>query len=93
MDPLSLLRTFAMSNQLDLVVEMDEMINFGDSHSFDMKDLTAYKSDHGKGAFYDLQSVLYFLKEIKNHSFTDYFKAAKDAGLMQVKLLDYRVRE
>lgn len=93
MDPLSVLRSFVMKNQLDQVVESESgsTIDFGGLHSFDKKALTAYKSEQGKGDFYDLQSLLFFIRDT-DRSIFDAMKIAKEQGLMQVKLIDKMVR-
>jgi parafibromin len=87
MDPLSVLRTFITNNELDQVVESGSSINFGGRFSFENAVPTAYRSGQGKGEFYDLQTLLFYVKNMERN-YGDYLKAAKDKGLAQVKLLD-----
>jgi parafibromin len=75
------------NNELDQVVESGSTINFGGRFSFENTAPTAYRSSQGKGDFYDLQTVLFYLKN-QDRNYADYLKAAKDKGLSQVKLLD-----
>lgn len=93
MDPLSILRTFVVSKELDRVVERDSEIDFGGRFCFAKSTPTAYKSEEGKGPFYDLQSVLFFARtfEKPDVSFQGYFKEAKERGLMSVRALDRKV--
>lgn len=76
-----------INNELDQVVESGSSINFGGRYSFENTAPTAYRSGQGKGDFYDLQTVLFYVKN-QDRNYGDYLKAAKDKGLMQVKLLD-----
>lgn len=87
MDPLSVLRTFVINDELDQVVESGSSLNFGGRFSFENTVPTAYRSGQGKGEFYDLHSVLFYVKNL-GINYGEYIKAAKDKGLMQVKLLD-----
>ena len=91
MDPLSLLRTFTINNELDHVVESGSEIEFGNRYSFDKTALTTYKSSQGKGDFYDLQSVLFFIKNV-DLPLKDYFTGTRNAGVAQIKQLDKKVR-
>ena len=91
MDPLSVLRTFVMNNQLDQIVESDSAIDFGGLHTFNKNSLTGYKSDTGKGDFYDLDGVLFYVRNW-DLSLPDYMKAAKTQEVTQVKFIDQKVR-
>ena len=93
MDPLSALKEFVAGGQLDQVVESGSQIDFGGRYSYDKAAATAYKSQQGKGDFYDLQTVLFFARSLvgPNFNFMEYFKAAKEKGLPPVKLLDNKV--
>jgi parafibromin len=76
-----------INNELDQVVESGSSITFGGRFTFENTAPTAYRSGQGKGDFYDLQTVLFYVKN-QDRNYGDYLKAAKDKGLMQVKLLD-----
>ncbi len=76
-----------INNELDQVVESGSTINFGGRFSFENSAPTAYRSSQGKGEFYDLQSVLFYLKN-QGLNYGDYLKATKEKGVLQVKLLD-----
>jgi hypothetical protein len=93
MDPLSILRTFVVKKELDRVLEQESEIDFGGRFRFAKSTPTAYKSEEGKGPFYDLQSVLFFARtfEKPDVSFQGYFKEAKERGLMSVRALDRKV--
>ena len=79
------------AGRLSEVVEEGPVIKFGDDYSFDKKSLTAYKSNQGKGDFYDLQCVLFSVQSQNLGSSMDYFKAAKERGITSVKILDRKV--
>jgi len=92
MDPIYVIRDFVVNGRLEEIAESGSEIDFGGSYSYRGTAPTAYKSQQGKGDFYDVQSVLFFARSLgPEFKFMDYFKAAKERGLMQVKMIDNKV--
>jgi Paf1 complex subunit CDC73 N-terminal len=96
MDPLSLLREFYISSQLDQIEVKNDRIKFGEKFTF-LKTLpTAYKSQLGRGEFYTLETLLFFLKYFHggepNPSFPNYMQVARSSGLPYVSMVDRKVR-
>jgi parafibromin len=90
MDPLSVLRSFATSKDLGRVTQSDNEIDFGGRARFEKNAPTAYKSEQGKGPFYDLETLLFFARSLERPevSLMDYFKEAKDKGVKPVRAID-----
>jgi len=54
--------------------------------------LIPYKSQEGKGDFYTLDTVLFFAGKLGNgFKFGEYIRAAKEAGIETIKLVDRKV--
>lgn len=54
--------------------------------------LVPYKSQEGKGDFYTLDTVLFFAGKLgKGFKFGEYMRAAKEAGVETIKLVDRKV--
>lgn len=79
-DPLSLLREYVSTGRIEEVVLTGDRVDFGGKFSFNKTVPTGYKSQQGKGNFYDLETLLFFAKHV-DAKFTDYFKkAGKEIG-------------
>lgn len=96
MDPLLLLRDFCINKQLDKIEVKNDRIKFGEKFTFLKSMPTAYKSQLGKGDFYSVETILYFLKFFYggkgSSSFSDYMQNARSAGLAHVSRVDRKVR-
>jgi len=95
MDPIFVLKDFVVAGELDKVIEKGDNaeIDFGGRCSYENTAPTGYKSMKGKGAFYDLRSVLFFARSIgPDFTYMEYFKAAnKNKELGTIKLIDHKV--
>lgn len=93
MDPLSLLRSYVTDGHADQVVLAGERVDFGGRYSFPRATPTSYKSNQGKEGFYDLESLVAFVRHITTGSkYREYLQTAKSAKLMAVSVLDRKVR-
>lgn len=91
MDTISILREYTVNGTLDQIDEKDSQINFGENYSFDKSVSTGYKSNEGKDDFYDLETLVYFAKSLgPNYNYKDYYLAAKQKGIKQIKLIDIK---
>lgn len=92
MDPLSILRSFVTSKDLGRVTQVDNDIDFGGRARFEKNAPTSYKSEQGKGPFYDIETLLFFARSLERPdvSLMDYFKEAKDKGVKPVRAIDRR---
>ncbi|GAB4817648.1 hypothetical protein N2152v2_004694 [Parachlorella kessleri] len=90
MDPLTVLRDFVSGGTADQVVMSGDRVDFGSRYSFPGSLRTLYKSEGGKKDFYDLGSLVFFVKNflVNKTKYTDYFRAAKAANVMAVSFLD-----
>lgn len=96
MDPLSLLREFCISRQLDKVDINNDRVLFGDKYTFMRTMPTTYKSQLGKSDFYTLETVLFFIKSFHGGkappTFPEYMAQARSKGLPYVSRIDMKVR-
>ncbi|CAL8463246.1 g2780 [Coccomyxa elongata] len=88
MDPLTVLRDFVIHKRLDNITESEDgkRIHFGDRYSFPKDVATAYKSQMGKGDFYPLNALVFFMKNAKRAS--ELIKLASEAGVRPVTFVD-----
>ena len=93
MDPLAVLRDFVSGGTADQVVMSGNRVDFGSRYSFAGSLRTLYKSEAGKKDFYDLGSLVFFVKNflVQKTKYADYYKAAKAANVMAVSFLDRKV--
>lgn len=93
MDPLTLLRDFVTLGKVEEISVSGERIDFGGRYSFGKSVSTSYKSQQGKEGFYDLESLVFFVRNTVSGGvkFGDYFKNARQAGLMPISALDRKV--
>lgn len=91
MDPLALLRQYTISDRIDQIIVVDERIQFGDQYDFPKHIVTAYRSQQGQGEFYDLETLLMFLRNrAVQHS--QYLRSTKQNGVQAVTFQDRKVR-
>ncbi|WOL15280.1 hypothetical protein Cni_G24061 [Canna indica] len=85
MDPLSVLREYAIRGELDRVILVGDELRFGSDYSFPSSAVTAYRSK--QGGFYTLDALLFFARHhhIKH---TDYLQSARQHRLPTVTLPD-----
>lgn len=88
MDCLSVLREFAMNGKLDQVSITDTDVVFGDGQSFPRDTKTAYKSNQGKGEYYQLDILVYYMQNVDA---PNYIANARAAGMKTVMFLDRKV--
>ena len=94
MDPLTLLRDFVTQGHADQVQLVGDRVDYGGRYSFPKAVRTSYKSEQGKKDFYDLESLLFFVRHLVGSStkYMEYYKAAKQSNLTPVSFLDRKVR-
>lgn len=89
MDPLSLLREFITTGQFGQVtIDEDGTVDFGGRFTFDKNAPTAYKSDQGKGEYYDIESIVFFVQKDYASKFREYYNEVKKLGIKQVTFVD-----
>eukprot|EP00242_Pyramimonas_sp_CCMP2087_P008402 CAMPEP_0198213576 /NCGR_PEP_ID=MMETSP1445-20131203/28947_1 /TAXON_ID=36898 /ORGANISM="Pyramimonas sp., Strain CCMP2087" /LENGTH=251 /DNA_ID=CAMNT_0043888239 /DNA_START=278 /DNA_END=1029 /DNA_ORIENTATION=+ len=88
MDPLRRLRDAVIRDELDSVVADDENITFGDQISFPKKLETSYKSQRGKGNFYSLEVLLFYMTKGRQLAPGAYMQEANKTQLQAVSFID-----
>ncbi|CAL9147941.1 protein CDC73 homolog [Musa acuminata AAA Group] len=92
MDPLSVLREYAIRGELDRVVQSGDELRFGSEYAFPCSAVTAYRSK--QGGFYTLDALLFFARH-HHLKHTEYLQSARQYRLPTVTfpdrkpLLDY----
>ncbi|CAD7700574.1 unnamed protein product, partial [Ostreobium quekettii] len=92
MDPLRLLRKFAMEQDLRRVTRHAGKIDFGDDYSFSEDTPVPWRKSGKPGEFYSLLCVYYFLQNRKV-AHTEYMKQATSARVPTVTIVDRRELE
>ncbi len=92
MDPLSVLRDFIVSKQLDKVVVEGDRVHFGDQYSFSKTAFTTFKSNRGTGDFYQLEVVLFFY-QYGGANAAEYVRRCTQQGVALVAVPDRKVRQ
>ncbi|XP_058212167.1 uncharacterized protein LOC131324277 [Rhododendron vialii] len=85
MDPLSVLRDYAIRNDLDSIVRVNDDFRFGSDYSFPAATPTAYRSKIGH--LFTLETLIHFLKH-SHLKFTDYMKNIKPLAIPFISYLD-----
>lgn len=94
MDALSSLRDLCIAKQIDGIEERNGTFDLGGRNVFPGSYLTPFKSQEGKGDFYSVQVLVFFAKKIgPGFKFGEYVRAAKEAGVETIKLIDRKVGE
>ncbi|KAH7842426.1 hypothetical protein Vadar_005213 [Vaccinium darrowii] len=85
MDPLSVLRDYAIRNDLDSITRVDDEFRFGSTHCFPAATTTAYRSQLGH--LLTLETLIHFLK---NHHLNhiDYMKNLSGTTIPTVSFID-----
>lgn len=85
MDPLTVLRDYAIRNDLDSITRVDDEFRFGSTHSFPAATTTAYRSQLGH--LLTLETLIHFLK---NHHLNhiDYMKNLSSTTIPTVSFID-----
>ena len=85
MDPLSVLRDYAMRSDLDSIKRVGEEYHFGDEYRFPCSVETAYRSKQGN--LYTLDSLVFFVKntQVKH---TEYMQQSRALKLQTVTFID-----
>ncbi|XP_042420130.1 protein CDC73 homolog [Zingiber officinale] len=85
MDPLSVLREYAIRGELDRVSRIGDELRFGSEYAFPASAVTAYRSK--QGGFYHLDALLFFARhhQLKH---TDYLQSARHHRVTTVTLPD-----
>ncbi len=91
MDPLSVLREYAMGGKLDQVAITDTDVVFGDAFTFPRGTKTAYKSNKGQGEYYQLETLVFYMQNV-NVPVVNYITNARSSGMKNVQFLDRKVR-
>lgn len=91
MDPLSVLREYAMGGKLDQVSITDTDVVFGDAYTFPRGARTAYKSNKGQAEYYQLETLVFYMQNV-NVPVANYITNARAAGMKNVLFLDRKVR-
>lgn len=93
MDVLGAVRESVLSNSVESVEKLDNGQYYGVAGSvYPSSFLVPYKSQEGKGDFYTLDTVLFFAGKLaKGFTFGEYMRAAKEAGVETIKLVDRKV--
>ncbi|CAL9134115.1 unnamed protein product [Musa textilis] len=92
MDPLSVLREYAIRGELDRVVQSGDELRFDSEYAFPCSAVTAYRSK--QGGFYTLDALLFFARH-HHLKHTEYLQSARQYRLPTVTfpdrkpLLDY----
>lgn len=95
MEALGAIRENVLSNTLENVDQTpDGHYRLGSGGSvYPASFLLPYKSQEGKGDFYRLDTVLFFATKLgPRFKFGEYVRAAKEAGVESIKLVDRKVR-
>ncbi|KAI8561300.1 hypothetical protein RHMOL_Rhmol04G0328100 [Rhododendron molle] len=85
MDPLSVLRDYAIRNDLDSIVRVNDDFRFGSDYSFPAATPTAYRSKQGH--LFTLETLIHFLKH-SHLKFTDYIENIRPLAIPHVSFLD-----
>ncbi|KAI8564383.1 hypothetical protein RHMOL_Rhmol03G0177200 [Rhododendron molle] len=85
MDPLSVLRDYAIRNDLDSIVRVNDDFRFGSDYSFPAAAPTAYRSKQGH--LFTLETLIHFLKH-SHLKYTDYMKNIKPLAVPTVSFID-----
>lgn len=88
MDCLSVLRDYAMRGKLEQVSITDTDVLFGDGQRFPRDTKTAYKSNQGKGEYYQLDILVYYMQNVDT---PNYIANARAANMRTVMFLDRKV--
>lgn len=88
MDCLSVLRDYAMHGKLEQVSITDTDVVFGDGQRFPRDKKTAYKSNQGKGEYYQLDALVYYMQNVDA---PNYIASARAADMKTVMFLDRKV--
>jgi Paf1 complex subunit CDC73 N-terminal len=92
MDPLAILREYAMSKSLDQVAFDGDRVRFADKYSFQKAMPTAFRAKGGSGDHYSLEAVTLFIQSIvANSNMGAYVAKAVRSRVQQIELRDREV--